>query len=83
MPSFDSAYSRTVQASLNKLKTRTYITLNIHRATMYVCHICNTSDQLDADCFLFIQPLTPSGPYRGRTAPLTSKIAFYIFIQQI
>ena len=22
-------------------------------------------------------------PYRGRTAPLTSKVAFYIFIQQI
>ena len=28
-------------------------------------------------------PLTPNDPYRGRTAPLTSKVAFYIFIQQI
>jgi hypothetical protein len=28
-------------------------------------------------------PLTPNDPYRGRTAPLTSKFAFYIFIQQI
>jgi len=28
-------------------------------------------------------PLTPNDTYRGRTAPLTSKIAFYIFIQQI
>ena len=28
-------------------------------------------------------PLTPKDPYRGRTAPLTSKVAFYIFIQQI
>ena len=28
-------------------------------------------------------PLTPHDPYRGRTAPLTSKVAFYIFIQQI
>jgi len=27
--------------------------------------------------------LTPNDPYRGRTAPLTSKVAFYIFIQQI
>jgi len=27
-------------------------------------------------------PLTPNDPYRGRTAPLTSKVAFYIFIQQ-
>jgi hypothetical protein len=28
-------------------------------------------------------PLTPNDPYRGRTAPLTFKVAFYIFIQQI
>ena len=28
-------------------------------------------------------PLTPNDPYRGRTAPLISKVAFYIFIQQI
>ena len=31
----------------------------------------------------FINPLTPNDPYRGRTAPLISKITFYIFIQQI
>jgi hypothetical protein len=30
-----------------------------------------------------INPLTPNDLYRGRTAPLTSKFAFYIFIQQI
>jgi len=30
-----------------------------------------------------INPLTPNDPYRGRAAPLTSKVAFYIFIQQI
>ena len=28
-------------------------------------------------------PLTPNDTYRGRTAPLTSKVAFYVFIQQI
>jgi len=28
-------------------------------------------------------PLTPNDPYSDRTAPLTSKVAFYIFIQQI
>ena len=28
-------------------------------------------------------PLTPNDPYRGRTASLTSKVAFHIFIQQI
>jgi len=28
-------------------------------------------------------PLTPNDPYSVRTALLTSKVAFYIFIQQI
>jgi hypothetical protein len=32
---------------------------------------------------LKINPLTLNDPYRGRTAPLTFKVAFYIFIQQI
>ena len=30
-----------------------------------------------------LNPLTPNDPYRGRTTPLTSKVAFHIFIQQI
>jgi len=30
-----------------------------------------------------INPMTPNDSYSGRTAPLTSKVAFYIFIQQI
>ena len=29
------------------------------------------------------KPLTPNDPYSDRTAPLTSKVAFYIFIQQV
>jgi hypothetical protein len=33
-------------------------------------------------CMLF-NPLKPNDAYRGRTAPLTSKITFYIFIQPI
>jgi len=32
---------------------------------------------------LRINLLTPNVNYSGRTAPLTSKVAFYIFIQQI
>ena len=28
-------------------------------------------------------PLTPNDPYSGRTAPLTSKVAFDIYIQQM
>ena len=30
-----------------------------------------------------INRLTPNVNYSGRTAPLTSKVAFYILIQQI
>jgi len=30
-----------------------------------------------------INLLKPNDNYSGRTAPLTSKVAFYIFIQQI
>jgi hypothetical protein len=33
--------------------------------------------------FRVIRPLTPNDPYSGRTAPLTSKVVFYIFIKQI
>jgi hypothetical protein len=32
---------------------------------------------------IVINLLTPNVNYSGRTAPLTSKVAFYIFIQQI
>ena len=32
---------------------------------------------------LLINPLTPNDQYRGRTAPLTFKVSFYMFIQQI
>ena len=34
-------------------------------------------------CGVMLNPLTPNDPYKGRTAPLTSKVAFYVFIQQI
>ena len=34
-------------------------------------------------CMGRVNPSTPNDSYRGRTAPLTSKVAFYIFIQQI
>jgi hypothetical protein len=35
------------------------------------------------DCYVAfhcIHPLTPNDPYRGRTAPLTSKVAFFKYI---
>jgi len=40
----------------------------------YIC-----VEQFQSDISL----LTPNVNYSGRTAPLTSKVAFYIFIQQI
>ena len=30
-----------------------------------------------------LNPLTPNDHYSGHTAPLTSKVAFYVFIQQV
>jgi len=35
------------------------------------------------DYAVIINLLTPNVNYSGRTAPLTSKVAFHIFIQQI
>jgi hypothetical protein len=34
-------------------------------------------------CIKLVSPSTPNDHYSARTAPLTSKVAFYIFIQQI
>ena len=43
-----------------------------------------TAVSLLADCpRQLINPLTPNDHNSGRTAPLTSKVTFYIFIQQI
>ena len=38
---------------------------------------------LSVDNSSFLNPLRPNDPYRGLTAPLASKVALYIFIQQI
>jgi len=38
---------------------------------------------VEANLQCIINLLTPNVNYFGRTAPLTSKVAFYIFIQQI
>jgi len=32
---------------------------------------------------IYINHLKPNVNYNGRTAPITSKVAFYVFIQQI
>jgi len=38
---------------------------------------------LHFNILMILNLLTPNVNYSGRTAPLTSKVAFYIFIQQI
>jgi hypothetical protein len=42
-----------------------------------------TREGVSCRSYSYLNPLTPNDPYRGRTTPLTSKVAFYIFIQQI
>jgi len=39
--------------------------------------------RVDQSMATLINLLTPNFNYSGRTAPLTSKVAFYIFIQQV
>jgi len=41
------------------------------------------SEKIKCGTMHVINLLTPNFNYSGRTAPLTSKVAFYIFIQQI
>ena len=41
------------------------------------------NQKITANSGKLINLLTPNVNYSGRTAPLTSKVAFYIFIQQI
>jgi len=59
-----------------------------------ICAVCFEISIQPVQCYQFSDPsdfrttyivnlLTPNVNYSGRTAPLTSKVAFYIFIQQI
>jgi len=54
---------------------------NSERTLQCTCHD-PTADQYTR-LKTVINLLTPNVNYSGRTAPLTSKVAFYIFIQQI
>ena len=53
-----------------------YTSLNVNHVLKDILQKGNTS-------LTSINPLKPNDPYSGRTAPLTSKVSFYIFIQQI
>ena len=49
----------------------------------YIVGRKHKSLEVQQEGFLLINPLKPNDPYSGRTASLTSKVAFYVFIQQI
>ena len=50
---------------------------------MLLCHDGEISSSVVFIIIITINLLTPNVNYSGRTAPLTSKVAFYTFIQQI
>ena len=52
----------------------------------FLCHVapmCEILKTVTADPVTLFNLLTPNVNYSGRTAPLNSKVAFYIFIRQI
>jgi len=51
-------------------------------STLVPRHSRYTSYKLNGKAVTMLNLLTPNINYSGRTAPLTSKIAFYILIQQ-
>ena len=59
--------------------------ITIHLMTVAIfTHSKVTIDSLEKTFHAqLLNPLTPNDPYSACTAPLTSKVAFYIFIQQI
>jgi len=62
------------------------ITLDLH--SCYLVKLYCIAEQFETRNLFCLRetsfnPLKPNDPYRPRTAPLTSKVAFYIFIQQI
>ena len=56
-----------------------------HRLSLFGSKLvpCTPSNLNSSIRFNNINLLKPNVNYSGRTAPLTSKVAFYIFIQQI
>ena len=55
-----------------------FVTLDARSTIIIIVYIC-----LFIIITIGINLLMPNVNYSGRTAPLTSKVAFYIFIQQI
>jgi len=58
--------------------------MSLQKKLPYWALLWFTSDQYKSYITVqYVNLLTPNVNYSGRTAPLTSKVVFYIFIQQI
>ena len=57
----------------------------LYKNDLYLYLSCQTLERKKLYTYfpILLNLLTPNVNYSGRTAPLTSKVAFYIFIQQI
>ena len=75
---------------MTSTKTHTFLTPREHisiKGFIFISrnfHYCIPADFFKFFCIvLSFNPLKPNDTYRTRTAPLTSKVLYYIFIQQI
>ena len=66
-----------IMSSTSQTFPALYATFMISTAFFYRLVVFSNAERLE------INPLTPNDHCRSRTAPLTSKVAFYVFIQQI
>ena len=70
--------------AVKRVRAITFLYCIIQRRTVQIRHSPKFS-KFSPRCLAhaFLNPLTPNDSYCGRTAPLTSKVAFYMFIQEI
>jgi len=68
------AFSELILIKLNGKLISMFVVINM---------VYMTKQSIEFVCHPLFNPLKPNNPYRRRTTPLTSKIYFYIFIQQI
>jgi len=60
-----------------------YVFIQLYYLATWICRIKTYLNIVSHFAVPSFNLLTPNVNYSGRTTPLTSKVAFYIFIQQI